>query len=80
MCTPRPEGKFYDRYDKLEFYIHQSIHLPVKIVMTKNEGLEINTAEFPGLSEKSINTGLKAKDFRPPRNWKKYKVVEEKLE
>lgn len=80
VCTPKPESKFYGKYDKLEFFIHQTIHLPSRIVITKNEGLEINTAEFPGLSEKSINTGVKEKEFSPQREWKNYRIVKEVLD
>ncbi len=80
ICKPKPESKFYGKYDSLEFFIHQTIHLPTRIVITKNEGLEINTADFPGLSEKSINTGVKKKEFKPQREWKKYRVVEERMD
>lgn len=80
ICIPKPESKFYGKYDSLEFFIHQEIHLPLRIVITKNEGLEINTAEFGGLSEKSINTGIKKKEFNPLREWKKYRVVEESMD
>ena len=77
VCTPRPESKFYSRYEKLEFFVHQTIHLPTRIIITKNDALEVNTADFPDLTEKSINTGMKTKNFKKLREWRKYKVVEE---
>ncbi len=81
VCVPKPDSKLAERYDKLEFFILKDIHLPSRVVVTKNDGLEINTADFPGLSEKSINTGVKKKDFAHPKVWKKdrYEVVVEKL-
>ena len=81
VCVPKPGSKPAERYDKLEFFILKDIHLPSRVVVTKNDGLEINTADFPGLSEKSINTGVKKKDFAHPKVWKKdkYEVVVEKL-
>lgn len=79
VCIPKPESKFYDRYDKLEFFVLKDLHLPSRIVVTKNDGLEIETADFPELSSSSINAGVQDKDLVHPSDWKKYKVVTEEL-
>ena len=63
----------------MEFYIHRGIHLPSRVVVTKNGGLEINRADFPDLAERSINAGVKKKDFKKPAAWKKYELVVEEL-
>ena len=58
--------------------VHQSLHLPTRVVVTKNDGLEIIRADFPGLTERSINAGVRKKDFARPAAWKKYtEVIEE---
>lgn len=80
ICIPKPDSRMYRKYDKLEFFVHRDIHLPSRIVVTKNQGLEINTADFPDLSEQSINAGLTRKAFAPPAAWKKYKEVVETLD
>lgn len=79
ICIPKPQTRLHGKYDRLEFYIHRKLHLPSRVVVTKNEGLEINRADFPGLAEKSINAGVKETDFRKPALWKKYEMVVEKL-
>lgn len=78
-CTPKPNSTMYDKYDRVEFFVRNDINLPSRVVVTKNDGLEINTADFPDLSSKSINAGVTKKDFAPPPAWKKYKEVVEKL-
>lgn len=80
ICIPKPDGALYGEYDKLDFFVHRTLHLPMKIVVTKNQGHEIVTAAFPDLSEKSINAGVTRDDFTPPAAWKKYKEVVETLE
>jgi len=77
ICKPRPDSRMYRKYDRLDFFIHRDLHLPGRIVVTKNGGHEIMTADFPDLSEKSINVGVKREDFNPPPAWKKYKEVVE---
>ena len=78
VCVPKPESRLHDKYDRLEFHVHQSLHLPIRVVVIKNDGLETIRADFPDLTEKSINAGVKKKDFARPAAWKKYKeVVEE---
>ncbi len=79
VCLPKPESKFFDRYDKLEFFVLKELRLPSRIVVTKNGGLEVETADFPDLSNSSINAGVQDKDLAQPSEWKKYKVVTEEL-
>jgi len=79
ICVPKPDSRLYRKYERLELFVHRDIHLPSRIVVTKNNGYEINTADFPDLSEKSINAGVKPTDFEKPAAWKKYKEVVEEL-
>jgi len=79
ICNPKPESRLAKKYDQLEIFVDRKLHLPTRIVVTKNNGLEINTADFPDLSEKSVNTGVKASDFEKPAAWGKYKEVLEEL-
>ena len=78
-CIPKPNGTFFGKYDKLEFFVRRDIHLPSKIIVTKNKGLEIQTAEFPDLSESSLNVSLRSNAFAAPAAWKNFKVVVEPL-
>ena len=75
VCVPKPDSPLKRRFDKLEMFVRKDIHLPSRIIVTKNEGLERNTADFDDLSEKSINTGVTEKDFAHPKEWKKYEWV-----
>jgi hypothetical protein len=79
ICIPKADSRLYRKYERLDLFVHRDIHLPSRIVVTKNDGLEINTADFPDLSEKSINAGVKPKDFERPAAWKKFKEVVEEL-
>ena len=79
VCIPKSGSAMDRKYDKLEFFVRRDVHLPSRIVVTKNDGLEINTAEFQDLSEGSINTGVTKKEFQRPSAWKKYKEVVEPL-
>jgi len=79
ICIPKADSRLYRKYEQLDLFVHREIHLPSRIVVTKNDGLEVNTAEFPDLSEKSINAGVKTKDFEKPAAWKKFKEVVEEL-
>ena len=79
VCTPQPDSRLHQRYDKLELFVDRGVNLPTRIVVTKNNGLETNTADFPGLSEKSINTDVTAAQLEKPAAWKKYKEVVEEL-
>ncbi len=80
LCVPKPESRMYRKYDKLEFFVHREVHLPVRVIATKSGGLEVITADFPDLSEKSINAGVTRKDFARPAAWKGYKEVVEPLD
>ncbi|MGB2988027.1 MAG: hypothetical protein WBE26_19335 [Phycisphaerae bacterium] len=79
VCVPKAESRLHRRYEKLEFFVLRDVHLPSRVVVTKGDGLEISTADFPDLSAKSINAGVTKKDFARPKTWKKYEVVVEKL-
>ena len=78
-CVPKPDSRLHGKYDKLEFFIRQDVHLPSRVVITRNDGLEVNRADFPDLTEKSLNTGVSKKDFKKPSAWKKYEEVVEEL-
>jgi len=79
VCVPKPDSRLRRRYDKLELFVDRNVHLPRRIVVTKSGGMEINTADFPDLSDRSINAGVTEKDFDRPAAWKKYKEVVEEL-
>ncbi len=79
VCIPKPGSTMHGQYDKLEFFVLQGVDLPARIVVTKNDGYETNTADFPDLSNRSINTGVSTKDFAIPKAWRKYKEVIERL-
>ncbi|MBI3834089.1 MAG: hypothetical protein HY287_07140 [Planctomycetes bacterium] len=78
-CKTKPGSKLARRYQQLDLYVHRTLHLPTRIVVTKSEGQEINTAEFPDLSESSVNVGVKPGDLDRPAEWKGYKEVVEEL-
>jgi hypothetical protein len=75
-CVPKPDSRMYRKYDKLEFFVSRDVNLPARIVVTKKGGLEINTANFPDLSPKSINVGVPERELAPPPVWKKEKYTE----
>lgn len=77
VCIPKAGSAMHRRYDKLEFFVRQDIHLPSRVVVTKGEGLEITTANFPDLSASSINAGVTEKAFAHPKEWKGYDLVVE---
>jgi len=79
VCIPKPTSTLRKKYDKLELFLLRDVHLPGRIVVTKNQGYEINTADFVGLSLKSINTGVTRKDFAVPKQWRNYEEVVERL-
>lgn len=79
MCKPKPGSRLTRRYEQLDLHVNRKLHLPTRIVVTKSQGLEINTADFPDLSEKSINTGIKPTDFARPPEWKSFKEVVEEI-
>lgn len=79
VCNPKPTSRLARRYDQLDLFVHRTLHLPMRIVVTKNNGMEISAADFPSLSEKSINTGIRKSDFTRPEAWANYKEVIEDL-
>ncbi len=79
MCVPKPDSRLYRKYDRLDLFVHRTAHLPARIVVTKNNGYEVQTADFPGLSGKSLNTGVSESDLAKPTEWNGYKVVVEEL-
>lgn len=79
VCITKPGSAMKRKYDKLEFFVQRDVHLPSRIVATKNGGLEVITANFPDLSNRSINTGVKASAFRRSRQWRGYEEIVEKL-
>lgn len=79
VCIPKPESHLYRNYNKLEFFVHKDVHLPSRVVVTKDDALVINTADFPDLSTKSINAGVLKKDFAKPKAWRGYEQVVEEL-
>jgi hypothetical protein len=78
-CIPKPNSRMFNEYDRLDFFVHQDLHLPTRIVVTRNKGLEANTAEFPDLTEESINTGVTEEYFTPRSAWNSYKTVVEPM-
>jgi len=79
LCIPKPDSVFDGRYNTMEFFVDRELHLPVKILVKKEDGLVTTTAEFPNLSEKAINAGVTEKDFKHPKAWRSYEEVYEPL-
>ncbi len=79
VCKPKVDSRLYRKYDRLDLFVDRDVQLPTRIVVTKNNGLEVNTADFPDLSKQSINTGVKPNELDRPAAWKKYKEVIEEL-
>lgn len=76
-CVPKETSRLRRRYDRLDFYVRRNLHLPTRVVVTKNNGLEINRADFPDLTEASINTGVTPKAFKKPSVWRTYEEIVE---
>lgn len=77
-CRPKIGSPFHGKYDSIQFFVHRTLHLPTRIVVIKNDGLETITADFSSLTEQSLNTGLKRAAFDPPKSWReKYRWVVE---
>ena len=77
--TPIKGSRLDEKYTTIDYYVRKDIHLPSRIVVARNEGYEIVTVDFLDLSETSFNTGLSDKDFKPPKAWRNFAVVEEPL-
>ncbi len=80
VCTPKPNTRMASKFRKLEFHVGRAAHLPTRIKAVSADGYKVTTADFPDLSEKSVNPNLKDADFAEPGQWKKYKRTQEKLE
>jgi len=82
VCIPKPGSRMDRKYDKLELFVLREVNLPGRIVVTKNDGQEINVANFPDLTKKSINAGVVEKDLAKPTAWQKdgYTEVVEPME
>lgn len=80
LCIPRPGTPMARKYKKLDFYIRVDLNLPVRIRAVFADGEKITVADFPDLSTRSINTGLRTDDFVEPASWKNYTRDMEKLE
>jgi len=76
ICTPKPDSWLAKDYQRMEFYVSRSLHLPVRIVSVEQGGNKINTAVFPDLTADSINTGLSDAAFELPEEARKWKTVE----
>jgi len=76
VCVPQAASPMRRKYDKLELFVLKDLHLPSRIVVTKSDGLEVNTADFPDLSAKSINVGLTQTAFAKPEVWDKQNYTE----
>lgn len=74
---PKPGSRLDRRYTSIDYYVRTGLDLPVRIVVGRNDGMEIVSVDFIDLSEKSINVGLTGKDFTAPKAWNDFVVVEE---
>lgn len=79
ICVPKATSRLYRKYDRLDMFVHRQVHLPIRIVVVKNDGYETQTANFPDLSIESINTGLSKADFKKPKAWIGYEEDVEML-
>ncbi len=77
ICVPKPEDRFAKDYTKVQFFVSKKLRLPVRIVMTANPPNKEMTADFPDLSEESINNGLPDSAFELPRETKSYPTAKE---
>ena len=77
VCIPKPNSAMYRKCDKLELFVRRDVHLPSRLVVTKNEEYEINATDLLDLSEKSMNTGVTPDDFTRPKAWRKYEEIVE---
>jgi len=75
VCKPKGSSSLSDDFEQLEFYVSRELHLPVKIVSVERGGVQVNTAVFPDLSAKSINSGLPDSAFDFPPESRKWKTV-----
>ncbi len=77
ICKPKSTSRLAKDYDLIEFFISRDLYLPVRIVMTTNPPDKVITADFPDLSEDSINTRLEDSSFKLPPETRRYSVANE---
>ncbi len=75
LCKPKPDSPLMGDIHALEFFISRELKLPIKIVQIERGGNRINTAAFPDLSAKSLNSGLDDALFALPEESRKWKTV-----
>ncbi len=75
VCTPKRGSRVANDYSKIEFFVDRQLHLPRRIVMTSEDRAKITTADFPKLSENSINVELPDSVFRLPPETNNYSVA-----
>jgi len=75
ICEPKPDSRLNRDVVQLEFFVSRDLHLPVKIISVQRNGNQINTAVFPDLGEKSLNTNLADSQFDLPKEAAGWKTV-----
>ena len=80
VCIPKKGSRLEEKYASVEFFILRDLHLPIRVIVTKKGGYEVMQADFPGLSEESLNVGLTEKDFAERDEWKSFdRVIERRM-
>jgi hypothetical protein len=77
VCIPKPTSRLAEKYEKFELFVQRDVDLPSRIVVTKNKGLEVLSADFPDLSPQSLNTGIKPSEFSELKEWDDYELTVE---
>lgn len=77
VCIPKAGSALKTKYDRLDIWVLPGIDMPGRVVVSRENGQEIKTADFLDLTSRSINVGLSAKEFVPQPEWKSYKEVVE---
>jgi hypothetical protein len=78
-CTPKAGTTMAGEVKRLEYFVSQTLHLPVRIVSESADGAKITVASFPGLSPGQINLDLGVGDFKLPPETKDFNVTREPL-
>lgn len=78
-CTPKESSRLTKEYDKIEFFVCQTVNLPIRIITTRKGGDQVETADFPDLTTGSMNNGMTSEEVRLPHDVAGYQVIEEKL-
>lgn len=77
VCIPKKDSRLAEKYASVEFFILRDLHLPIRVIVTKKGGYEVMRADFPGLSEESLNVGLTDAHFAERAEWKSFdRVIE----